>query len=222
MSQGSSVKIFCSCASNVWCCSQASRDFFVSAVLFFERLASFCSVIIKKRWLRAPLCHGLTALVETHVVNNLSLQTQMVPPRNSCQGITEKMDFCFYLSRGPKKKKWAEFIGLGLMHPNRVWITTSPTEAEKDFHTNKTWISMPTYHFDICKLEEKKNPRRKAILSVAKLMNSTMHLSFTFGDVKFKKYINFKLSCRQYGHIGILLPHNSFGGQQYLWLKKKP
>lgn len=107
------------------------------------------------------------------------------------------------------------------MHPNRVWITTSPTEAEKDFHTNKTWISMPTYHFDICKLEEKKNPRRKAILSVAKLMNSTMHLSFTFGDVKFKKYINFKLSCRQYGHIGILLPHNSFGGQQYLWLKKK-
>lgn len=80
------------------------QRFFVSAVLFFERLASFCSVILKKRWLRAPLCHRLTALVETHVVNNLSLQTQMVPPRNSCQGITEKMDFCFYLSRGPKKK----------------------------------------------------------------------------------------------------------------------
>lgn len=51
------------------------------------------------------------------------------------------------------------------------------------------------FNFYICKLEEKKkkkgNPRRKAILFVAKLTNSTMHLSFTFGDMKFKKYINF-------------------------------
>lgn len=57
-----------------------------------------------------------------------------------------------------------------------------------NFHIN---LSTSTFASLREKKKKKGNPRRKAILFVAKLTNSTMHLSFTFGDMKFKKYINF-------------------------------
>lgn len=78
---------------------------FVNAVLFFERLASFGSMIIKRRWLRAPLCHRLTALAGTQVVNNLSCKQKWPLQVTAAREARKKWIFDSIWERKKKKKK---------------------------------------------------------------------------------------------------------------------
>lgn len=75
------------------------------------------------------------------------------------------------------------------MHPNRLKIMALPAEAEK-----QTRISLPTFIYTFSS-SLRKNTKKKKVLSVAKIMNSIIYLSFTFGDMKFKKYIIFNYSA---------------------------
>lgn len=140
------------------------RNFFVNAVLFFERLASFGSLILKKikikRWLRAPLCHRLTASVEAQVVNSLSLQTQMVPPSNTCQGSTEKWIFGFICPRDKKKKKRMKKNKMGRTYRSSWTQTGSESQhpqlkLKKNFRPTRQEFPCQPFNFYICQLGEK-------------------------------------------------------------------
>lgn len=121
---------------------------------------------------------------------------------------------CALKTKKKKKGGGREGLVLGLKRSNRFTIMTFPAEAE-----NRQEFPYQPFIYICIKLEEKQQEKKD--LSVAKLVNSVMHLSFTFGDMKFKKIHHLQLFFRQYEHIEILLPHNSFA-RPAIFMTEKP